>query len=65
MLSMILMEKKLLELFTKMNSKKQIKNRYWYLDIEKLKNVPTILNNLKSNVDKLDVHKVVPVSTCI
>ena len=62
---MILMEKKLLELFTKMNSKKQIKNRYLYLDIEKLKNVPTILNNLKSNVDKLDVHKVVPVSTCI
>ena len=65
MLSMILMEKKLLELFTKMNCKKQIKNRYWYLDIEKLKNVPTTLNNLKSNVDKLDVHKVVPVSTCI
>ena len=31
------------------------------LDIDKLKNVPTSLNNLKSNVDELDVDKLVPV----
>ena len=31
------------------------------LDIDKLKNVPTNLNNLKSKVDKLDVDKLVPV----
>ena len=31
------------------------------LDIDKLKNVPTNLSNLKSKVDKLDVDKVVPV----
>ena len=27
------------------------------LDIDKLKNVPTNLKNLKSKVNKLDVHK--------
>ena len=32
------------------------------LDIVKLKNAPTSLNNLKSKVDKLDVDKLVPVS---
>ena len=31
------------------------------LDIDKLKNVPSILSNLKSIVDKLDVDKLVPV----
>ena len=31
------------------------------LDIDKLKNVPTNLSNLKSKVDKLDVDKLVPV----
>ena len=33
------------------------------LDIDKLKNIPTDLNNLKmkSKVDKLDVHKLIPV----
>ena len=31
------------------------------LDIDKLKNVPSNLNNLKSNADKLDVDKLVPV----
>ena len=30
------------------------------LDIDKLKNVPTNLNNLKNKVDKLDLHKLVP-----
>ena len=30
------------------------------LDIEKFKNVPTNLNNLKNKVDKLDVDKLVP-----
>ena len=30
------------------------------LDIDKLKNIPTNLNNLKSKVDKLDVDKLVP-----
>ena len=29
------------------------------LDINKLKNVPTNLNNLKSKVDKLDLDKLV------
>ena len=31
------------------------------LDIDKLKNVPSNLNNLKSKVDKLDVDKLLPV----
>ena len=31
------------------------------LDIDKLKNVPTNLNNFKSKVDKLNVEKLVPV----
>ena len=31
------------------------------LDIDKLKNVPSGLSNLKSKVDKLDVDKLVPV----
>ena len=31
------------------------------LDIDKLKNLPTNLNNLKGKVDKLDVDKLVPV----
>ena len=30
------------------------------LDADKLKNVPSNLNNLKSKVDKLDVDKLVP-----
>ena len=29
--------------------------------IDKLKNAPTILNNLKSKVDKLDIAKLIPV----
>ena len=32
------------------------------LDIDKLGNVPSNLNNLKSKIDKLDVDKLVPVS---
>ena len=32
------------------------------LDIDKVKNVPTNLSNLKSKVDKLDVDKLVPVA---
>ena len=32
------------------------------LDIDKLKNFPTNLSNLKSKVDKLDVGKLVPLS---
>ena len=31
------------------------------LDIEKLKNIPSGLNSLKSKVDKYDVDKLVPV----
>ena len=31
------------------------------MDIDKLKNVPINLSNLKSKVDKLDVNKLVPV----
>ena len=31
------------------------------MDIDKLKNVPINLSNLKSKVDKLDVDKLVPV----
>ena len=31
------------------------------LDIDKLKSVPTDINNLKRKVDKLDFDKVVPV----
>ena len=31
-----------------------------YINIDKLKNVPTNLNNLESKVDNLDVHKIVP-----
>ena len=31
------------------------------LDIDKVENVPTNLNNLKSKVDKLHVHTLVPV----
>ena len=31
------------------------------LDIDKLKNVPTNLSNLKSKLDKLDIDKLVPV----
>ena len=30
------------------------------MDIDKLKNVPINLSNLKSKVDKLDVNKLVP-----
>ena len=30
------------------------------LDIDKLKNVPSNLHNLKTKVDKLNVHKLVP-----
>ena len=30
------------------------------LDIDKLKNVPRTLSNLKSKIDKLDVDKLVP-----
>ena len=33
------------------------------LNIDKLKNVPCNLSNLKSKLDKLDVGKLVPVST--
>ena len=32
------------------------------LDIDKLKNIPTNLNNLKNKVDKLDVNKLIPVA---
>ena len=32
------------------------------LDIDRLKNLLTNLNNFKSKVDKLDVYKLVPVS---
>ena len=32
------------------------------IDIDQLKNVPSNLSNLKSKVDKLDVHKLVPVA---
>ena len=35
--------------------------KYDKLDIEKLKNVPINLSNLKSKVDELDVDKLVPV----
>ena len=31
------------------------------MDIDKLKNVPSNLNNLKSKVDKLDIDKLLPV----
>ena len=34
---------------------------YLFLDIDKLKNVPNNLSNLKSKVDKLDNHKLVNV----
>ena len=32
------------------------------IDIDKLKNIPTNLNNLKSKVDNLDFDKLVPVN---
>ena len=32
------------------------------IDIDQLKNVPSNFSNLKSKVDKLDVHKLVPVA---
>ena len=38
-----------------------LKSNVAKLDIDKLKNVPTNLNNLKSKVDKLDVNKLIPV----
>ena len=43
-----------------------LKNTDWAnlkskLDIDKLKNVPSNLNNLKNKVDKLNVEKLVPV----
>ena len=31
------------------------------LDIDKLKNIPSNLSNLKSKVDKIDVDKLVPI----
>ena len=34
----------------------------WLIYIDKFKNVPINLNNLKSKVDKLDVDKLVPIS---
>ena len=39
----------------------KLKSDVHKLDIDKLKYVPSNLNNLKSKVDKLDVHKLVPV----
>ena len=38
-----------------------LKYNAYKLDIDKLKNVPSNLNNLKSKVHKLDVDKLVPV----
>ena len=38
-----------------------LKYNAYKLDIDKLKNVPSNLNNLKSKVYKLDVDKLVPV----
>ena len=37
-----------------------LKSNVGELDVDKLKNVPSNLNNLKSKVDKLDVDKLVP-----
>ena len=38
-----------------------LKSYVYKLDIDKLKNLPSILNNLKSKVEKLGVDKLVPV----
>ena len=38
-----------------------LKSYVYKLDIDKLKNIPSILNNLKSKVEKLGVDKLVPV----
>ena len=40
----------------------QCKSEVDQLDIDKLEKVPTGLNSLKSNVDKVNVNKSVPVS---
>ena len=48
--------------FAKNDDLASLKSNLVKLDIDKLKNVPTNLNNLKSKVDKLDVDKLVPVS---
>ena len=40
----------------------QLKSNVDKLDIDKLKNIPTNLNNLKNKVDKLDVNKLIPVA---
>ena len=47
--------------FVKKTDLAQLKSDVDKLDIDKLKNVPTILNNLKSKVDKLYVYKLVPI----
>ena len=47
--------------FTKKVDLAHFKSNVDKLDIDKLKNVPTNLNNLKSKVDKLDIDKLVPV----
>ena len=47
--------------FAKKDDLASLKSNPDKLDIDKLKNVPTNLNNLKSKVDKLDVDKLVPV----
>ena len=39
----------------------ELKSDVCKLDIDKLKNIPSNLNNLKSKVDKLDVHILVHV----
>ena len=43
------------------NLLKKLKSNVDKLDINKLKNVPSDLNNLKSKVDELDADKLVPV----
>ena len=61
--------------FAKKTDLVNLKSNVNKLDIDKLENVPIILNNLKSKVPiilsnlkskvvKLDVHKLVPVPTC-
>ena len=45
--------------FAKKTDLDSLKSDVDKLDIDKLKNVPTIFNNLKSKVDKLDVDKLV------
>ena len=47
--------------FSKKVDLANLKSEVDKLDIDKLKNVPSILSNLKSKVDKLDVDKLVPV----